>query len=59
MDSKGINKLSINEQLAAIENPLIKPYTESLQEQLKNAADLLLSDYTNDKELTVFCSLDF
>jgi hypothetical protein len=60
MGTKETNKLSLNELLAIIEEvPIEKLMTESLQEQLKKAADLLFSDYNSDKELTVFSSTDF
>jgi hypothetical protein len=59
MRAKEINKLPVNERVALLGAPTEKSNTEFLQEQLKKAADLLLSDYYNDKELTVFSSTDF
>jgi hypothetical protein len=59
MKAKEINNFPVNEKLTAIKAPIEKLNTESSQERLKKAADLLLSDYTNDKELTIFSSTDF
>jgi hypothetical protein len=56
---KEIKKLSISERLVVIEKTLKTVNTESINLPLKKAANLLYSDYKNNKELTVFSSLDF
>ena len=56
---KEIKKLSVAERLVVIEKTLKTVKLESLENPLKKAADLLYSDYKNNKELTAFTSLDF
>jgi hypothetical protein len=56
---KEIKKLSVTERLIVIEKTLKTVKLESFENPLKKAADLLYSDYMNDKELIAFTSLDF
>ena len=56
---KEIIKLPIIERMLIIENAMKSIREETAKERsLKEGAKALLSDYTTDKELTVFTSLD-
>ncbi len=56
---KEIKKLSINDRLTVIEKTLKTVKDESFEHPLKKAAELLYTDYKNNKKLTAFSSLDF
>lgn len=53
-----IKKLPFAERLRVIEKAL-KTLHESTDSDLEKGAKALLSDYKNDKELTVFSAIDF
>jgi hypothetical protein len=55
---KEIKKLSVTERLVVIEKTLKTVKLDSFERPLKKAADLLYSDYKNNKDLTAFTSLD-
>jgi hypothetical protein len=55
---QSIKQLPFNERLLIIEKAL-KTLHESADTQLEKAANSLMADYKNDKELTAFTALDF
>ena len=55
---QNIKQLPFNERLSLIEKAL-KTLYESKENQLEKAANTLMADYKNDKELTAFTALDF
>lgn len=55
---QSIKQLPFNERLLIIEKAL-KTLHESADIQLEKAANSLMADYKNDKELTAFTALDF
>lgn len=55
---QSIKQLPFNERLLIIEKTL-KTLHESADTQLEKAANSLMADYKNDKELTAFTALDF
>ncbi|MHC1777827.1 MAG: hypothetical protein AB9834_20680 [Lentimicrobium sp.] len=56
---KAIKKLPINKRLLVIESALKSIRENESRKKMVKAADLLLSDYINDVELTSFSQLDF
>lgn len=55
-----INKLTVSERILVIENTLKNLRFQTKEKlSMKKAAKLLLNDYLNDSELTVFTSLDY
>ncbi len=54
-----INRLPLNKKFYVIEETIKSIKNEENKNQLEFAANALYSDYTNDKELTAFTSLDF
>jgi hypothetical protein len=55
---QSIKQLPFNERLSIIEKAL-KTLHESADTQLEKAANSLMADYKNDKNLTAFTALDF
>ena len=55
---QSIKQLPFNERLSIIEKAL-KTLHESAENQLEKAANTMLADYKNDKNLTAFTALDF
>lgn len=53
-----IKKLPFNERLLVIDQAL-RTLKSSSESQLENAAEALLADYKEDKDLTAFNVLDF
>ena len=53
-----INKLPVSQRLTLIELTIKKIREDEKKKQLTAAAELVLDDYLNDPELTVFTSLD-
>lgn len=56
---KEIQKLPIQKRIFVIEKSIHSLRKNEETNQLKNAADILYSDYENDKELVAFTNLDF
>ncbi len=56
---RGIRSLSIAQRLWVAEQTLNTIRESETRDEMAAAADLLLEDYQNDKELTVFTALDF
>jgi hypothetical protein len=56
---KEIERLPIQKRFFIIERAIHSIRQKEDKSQMKQAADLLLTDYKNDKELTVFSNLDY
>ena len=56
---KEIKRLPITKRFYVVEETIKSIKKDEIQNQMKLAADKLYIDYTNDKELTIFTSLDF
>ena len=54
-----IKRLPLTKRFYVIEETLKSIKKEEMQQQMELAANELYDDYVNDKELTVFTSLDF
>lgn len=54
-----IKQLPLSKRLHVIKETLKSLKKEEMDNQIKIAAEELYADYANDKELTVFTSLDF
>ncbi|MEA5138234.1 hypothetical protein [Arcicella rigui] len=54
-----IQRLPLTKRFYVIEETLKSIKKEEMQQQMELAANELYDDYVNDKELTVFTSLDF
>ena len=54
-----IRKLPVNKRMLIIERTLKSIRESETHKKMEIAVDILLDDYLNDKELTVFTSLDF
>jgi len=55
---KEIQRLPLSKRVYVVEETLKSIKREESQNQMKLAADELYEDYVNDKELTIFTSLD-
>lgn len=56
---KEIQKLPIQKRIYVIEKTIHSIRQTEDTNQMKSAADILLTDYKSDKELTAFTNLDF
>jgi hypothetical protein len=56
---KEIQRLPLNKRFYVVEETIKSIKKEEMSHQLEVAAEELFDDYTNDKELTTFTSLDF
>jgi hypothetical protein len=56
---KEIKRLPISKRIYVVEKTIQSIRTQEDKSVMKKAADLLYSDYTSDKDLTVFANLDF
>jgi len=54
-----INRLPITKRFFVVEETIKSIKKEEMQHQMELAANTLLDDYTNDKNLTAFTALDF
>ncbi len=54
-----IKKLPLADRISVIEKTLQSVRADSIQDPLERASEILYNDYKNDKELTVFTSIDF
>lgn len=54
-----IQRLPIPKRIYVVEKTIHSIRKHEDNDQMKKAADALLSDYMSDKELTVFTNLDF
>jgi tRNA(Ser,Leu) C12 N-acetylase TAN1 len=54
-----IQQLSIAKRIYVVEKTIHSIRKHEDSDQMKKAADALLSDYISDNELTVFTNLDF
>lgn len=56
---KQINKLPVSKRLVIVNKTLKSIKDTENKNKLKKAADELLNEYTNNKELTIFTKIDF
>jgi hypothetical protein len=56
---KEIKRLPLTKRFYVVEETIKSIKNDEIKNQMKLAADKLYNDYTNDKELTIFTSLDF
>jgi hypothetical protein len=56
---KEIKRLPLTKRFYVVEETIKSIKKDEIQSQMKLAADKLYIDYANDKELTIFTSLDF
>ncbi len=54
-----IQRLPLSKKFYVAEETLKAIKKEEIKREMKKAADELYNDYVNDKELTIFTSLDF
>lgn len=54
-----IRKLSVSKRMLIVERTIKSIRENDTRERMKKAAEMLVEDYTNDKELTAFTQLDF
>jgi uncharacterized small protein (DUF1192 family) len=55
---KEINMLPLRKRIYVLEKTIHSLRAKKEKSDMRNAADLLYSDYSNDKELTAFTSID-
>ena len=53
-----INKLPLGERLGVVEKALRNIRLEEQRERMRQQAELVLNDYLNDPEMTIFTALD-
>lgn len=53
-----IRKLSVNKRMLFVERTIKSIRESDTRERMRKAAEILIEDYTNDKELTAFTQLD-
>jgi len=56
---KEIQRLPIQKRIYLIEKAIHSIRKQEDADQMKKAADALLADYSDNKELTIFTNLDF
>ncbi|MEI6090410.1 MAG: hypothetical protein WCR42_08165 [bacterium] len=56
---KELNLLPMRKRIYVIERTIHSMRTKEEKSDMENAAAILLPDYLNDEELTVFTALDF
>ncbi|MCD4746442.1 MAG: hypothetical protein K8R58_09095 [Bacteroidales bacterium] len=54
-----IKRMPINKRILIIERTIQSIKESEVKNKMKKAVDILVSDYENDTELTVFTNLDF